>query len=175
MGPVSKKGAWMKWLEVLRDQVGLNGQRPVAEKLGVSNTVVSQVCNEKYPGDMGRIQALVESVYMSKSVLCPVLGEIAWHTCQMHQKNKHTGNPTKLRLYRACRSGCENSDLPVTQNIQLNPSATLNRSLKVYDADAVVARLKRQVESDGGGPAQLAELLQSELKNLATKLNRTDK
>lgn len=165
----------MKWLEVLREQVALNGQRPVAEKLGVSNTVISQVVNEKYPGDMTRIQALVESVYMSKSVLCPVLGEIAWHSCQMHQKNTKTGNPTKLRLYRACRSGCKNSDLPVTQNIQLNPSSTVSRSLKIYDADAVIARLKRQVESDGGGALQFAELLQAELKSLSTKLNRTDK
>lgn len=30
----------MKWLNVLRQQVELNGQRPVAEKLGVSNAVV---------------------------------------------------------------------------------------------------------------------------------------
>lgn len=165
----------MKWLEVLREQVSLSGQKLVAERLGMSNTVISQVVNEKYPGNMEKFQALVESVYMSKSVMCPVLGEIAWHTCQMHQKNTQTGNPTKLRLYRACRSGCENSDLPVTQNIQLNPSATLNRSLKLYDADAVIARLKRQVESDNGGPALLAELLQAELKNLAAKLNRMDK
>lgn len=165
----------MKWLEVLREQVAAHGQRSVAEKLGVSNTVVSQVVNEKYPGDMARIQSLVESVYLSKSVLCPVLGEIAWHTCQMHQRNTQTGNPTKLRMYRACRSGCENSDLPVTQNIQLNPSATVSRSLKTYDADAVIARLRRQVKTDGGGDSQLAALLEAELKSLAIKLNRMDK
>ncbi len=165
----------MKWLTVLREQVELNGQRPVAEKLGVSNTVVSQVVNEKYPGDMGRIQALVESVYMAKSVSCPVLGNIAWHTCQQHQKNHYTSNPQKLRLYKACRSGCQHSDLPVTQGVALEARTDRTKSSSHYDAAAVIGRLKRQVESEGGGALQLIELLQAELVSLSIKFNRMDK
>lgn len=165
----------MKWLAVLREQVELNGQRPVAERLGVSNTVVSQVVNEKYPGDMARIQALVESVYMAKSVPCPVLGSIAWHACQQHQKNHYTSNPQKLKLYKACRSGCPHSDLPVTQNVSIEARTDRSKSTAKYDATAVIGRLRRQTESEGGGSLQLIELLQAELVSLSIKFNRLDK
>lgn len=162
------------WLKTLIEQVKLHGQRPVAEKLGVSTAVISQVCNEKYPGDMARIQALVESVYLAKTVNCPVLGEIAWHTCQQNQKNEHTSNPQKLRIYRACRSGCPSSNLPVTQNIQIQPQVNRGYRHNHYDAEAVISRLKRQAETDGKAH-QLAELLQSELINLAARYNRLNK
>lgn len=161
----------MKWLNVLRQQVELYGQRPVAEKLGVSNAVISQVVNEKYPGDMVRIQALVESVYLSKTVVCPVLGEIAWHACYQHQKNEYTSNPQKLRIYRACRSGCENSELPVTQNIQLDALANRGNNSAKYDASAVISRLSRQAESEGGRH-RLIDLLQDELHSLAARFNK---
>lgn len=161
----------MKWLNVLRQQVELNGQKPVAEKLGVSNAVVSQVVNEKYPGDMNRIQALVESVYMSKKVLCPVLGEIAWHACHQHQKNEFTSNPQKLRIYRACRSGCDHSDLPVTQNIQLDALANRGNTSTKYDANAVISRLSRQADNEGGRH-RLIDLLQDELQSLAARFNK---
>jgi len=161
----------MKWLAVLREQVELNGQRGVAEKLGISNTTVSQVVNEKYPGDMARIQALVESVFLKKTVICPVLGEIAWHECHRHQKNEFTSNPQKLRLYRSCRSGCENSDLPVTQNVQLDALANRGTSSAKYDASAVINRLTRQADNEGSR-ARLLELLQDELHSLAAKYNK---
>lgn len=162
----------MQWLEMLRLQVKEQGQRTVAERLGVSPSVISQVRNEKYPGDMARIQALVESVYLSKSVHCPVLGDIPWHQCQQHQKNHYTGNPQKLRLYRACRSGCANSDLPVTQNAQLAAHPQQPNRASEYDAEAVISRLKRQINTDGGNANSLTGLLEDELKALATRYNR---
>lgn len=161
----------MQWLAMLQLQVKTLGQRTVAEQLNLSTATISQVCNEKYPGDMARISALVESVYLNKTVHCPVLGEIPWHQCQQHQKNHYTGNPQKLRLYKACRSGCTHSDLPVTNNVQLtaHPSPT---ALAHVDAEAVINRLKRQVASDGGNAVQLAALLEAELSALAARYNR---
>lgn len=165
----------MTWLEILRTQVASRGQRAVAEQLGISNAVVSLVVNEKYTGDMQRIQKLVESVFLALTVKCPVLGDIGWHTCQQHQQNHNTGNPQRLRLYRACRSGCPHSDLAVTQNVQLIATEDRSRKVSAYDAETVITRLKRQTETDGGGVNQLNELLQSELKSLATKFNRLQK
>lgn len=164
----------MKWLQVLKEQVDIHGQKPVAAKLGVSNGTVSQLVNEKYPGDMAKMQALVESVYLDKTVNCPVLGRIGWHQCQANQKNEHTSNPLKLRLYRACRSGCEHSDLAITQNVQLQALANRGSALN-YDANAVIGRLKLQVNTDGGNAAALSELLQAELIALATRFNRLNK
>jgi len=42
------------WLEVLQAEVAASSLAQVAEKLGLSRTTISQVCNEKYPGDMAR-------------------------------------------------------------------------------------------------------------------------
>lgn len=162
----------MQWLEMLQLQVGEKGLRAVSMALGVSTSTVSQVCNSKYPGDMQRIQTLVESVYLHKHVYCPVLGEIPWHLCQQNQKNQYTGNPQKLRIYRACRSGCVNSDLPVTQNAQLLAHPQQSSHIAEYDADAVINRLKRQVNTDGGNATSLSSLLEDELQALATRYNR---
>ncbi|WP_236563734.1 helix-turn-helix domain-containing protein [Aeromonas veronii] len=38
------------WLEVLQAEVAASSLAQVAEKLGLSRTTISQVCNEKYPG-----------------------------------------------------------------------------------------------------------------------------
>ncbi|MCG9755005.1 hypothetical protein L1D40_07190 [Shewanella insulae] len=162
----------MQWLEMLQQQVKDNGLRAVAERLGVSTSTVSQVTNEKYPGDVKRVQTLVESVYLDKNVMCPVLGEIPWHLCQQHQKNHYTGNPQKLRLYRACRSGCSHSDLPTTQNAQLLAHPQQASRGAEYDAEAVINRLKRQINTDGGNAIGLSELLEDELKALASRYNR---
>lgn len=164
----------MKWLQVLKEQVEIHGQKPVAAKLGISNGTVSQLVNEKYPGDMAKMQARVESVYLNKTVNCPVLGKIGWHQCQANQKNEHTSNPMKLRLYRACRSGCEHSELAVTQNVQLQALANRGNATN-YDAQAVIGRLKLQVQTDGGTASNLVELLQAELIALATRYNRLNK
>lgn len=161
----------MSWLTILREQVKTQGQRKVADAMGVSTTTISQVCNEKYPGDMQRIQALVESVYLTKTVICPVLGEIAWHKCHQHQQNEYTSNPQKLRLYRACRSGCVNSEQAVTHTINLHQPETAIAN-KSYDAEAVINRLKRQATNDN---SQLLELLQNELIHLAARYNRLNR
>ena len=52
------------WLEVLQAEVAASSLAQVAEKLGLSRTTISQVCNEKYPGDMARVQTLVEGALM---------------------------------------------------------------------------------------------------------------
>lgn len=162
----------MSWLAILRQQVKDQGQRKVADAMGVSTTVISQVCNEKYPGDMQRIQALVESVFLSKTVQCPVLGEIPWHKCHRHQQNEHTSNPQKLRLYRACRSGCENSELPTTHIIKIQVNENRPDAVSQYDAEAVINRMKRQAAADAN---TLIELLQSELIHLAARFNRLNR
>ena len=56
------------WLEVLQAEVGASSLSVVAEKLGLSRTTISQVCNEKYPGDLARVQKLVEGNLMGHKV-----------------------------------------------------------------------------------------------------------
>ena len=102
----------IKWLDVLRQQVAEHGQPTVAKVLGVSAATVSLVVNEKYTGDMSRIENLVEGAYLQKSVNCPVLGDLPLHVCMKHQARKGvSSNPMFMQLYKACRSGCPHSSL----------------------------------------------------------------
>lgn len=43
------------WLEVLQAEVEASSLAVVADKIGLSRTTISQVCNEKYPGDLARV------------------------------------------------------------------------------------------------------------------------
>lgn len=164
-----------KWQQILAEQANEHGQEAVAKNLGVSKTVISQLINSKYPGDLQRMKKLVEGAYMHRTVICPIMGEIPLHQCDKHQNNTVTSNPIKLRLYRACRSGCPHSTLPEQQQfkrltLQGNYSAT--NTPKRYSADAVYNRLERQAQTDGGGANQLCSLLKQELKAIELRYNK---
>ncbi|MCH4295601.1 helix-turn-helix domain-containing protein [Shewanella sp. 3B26] len=161
----------MTWLEVMAEQAELHGQKAVANKLGISRTTVSQVLSGKYPGDMERMRKLVEGAYMNRTVLCPVLGEIPLNECLANQRNtRTTGNPIRIKLYRACRAGCGHSSLEVDQVFTVQSSLVSRRN--DYDADGTIRRLMLQAGDD---KPQLIALLKTELKHLGARFNRAMK
>lgn len=100
------------WLQVLVEECGKTSQNAVARKLQVSSTVVSRVIGKSYEGDTGKLIERVRGTYMAVTVDCPVLGEIRRDRCISEQAKKLTfENPTRPRLYRACRGGCPHSRL----------------------------------------------------------------
>ena len=102
----------MNWLDELRAACAKLGQKEIARRIGYSSAVVSQVLHEKYPGDLGRVQACVEGVLMKRVVDCPTLGEITLNVCHGHQARKFsTTNPMRVQMYRACRCQCPHSTL----------------------------------------------------------------
>ena len=162
-----------KWLSVLIEQTKQHGQQSVATELGISKTAVSQLVNDKYLGSMERMQKLVEGAYMNQVVNCPILGEISLHDCDKHQRNTITsGNPQRLRIYKACRSGCPHSQQPKKFNKPIPVRTQVSSNANRYNASAVISRLERQVQSDGGGLRQLCELLKQELKAVEYRFNR---
>ncbi|MDR8523446.1 helix-turn-helix domain-containing protein [Shewanella fidelis] len=164
-----------KWQQILAEQANEHGQDAVAKYLGVSKTVISQLINSKYPGDLQRMKKLVEGAYMQRTVVCPIMGELPLHQCDKHQNNTITSNPIKLRLYRACRSGCPHSTLPEQKQfkrIAIQADFSANDTPKRYSADAAYNRLERQSQTDGGGVRQLCNLLKQELKALELRYNK---
>ncbi|MBX9561603.1 transcriptional regulator [Aeromonas hydrophila] len=173
------------WLEVLQAEVAASSLTVVADKLGLSRTTISQVCNQKYPGDMARVQTLVEGALMGNKVMCPILGEIPVHQCLAHQRRgpRDVGSsPMDIKLWKACRSGCPHSQLGEEQQlrrpmrISVGPNNKgMDKSAR-YDAEATLSRLRRQAKSDGENASSslriLAELLAEELKILGIKYNR---
>jgi hypothetical protein len=100
------------WLLALREQVSDKGQRVVGKEIGYSPAVVSQVLNNKYGGDLKQVEKCVRGAYMGETVLCPVMGEVSVNRCLEVQKQPFAStNPQRVRLYRACRGGCDNSQL----------------------------------------------------------------
>lgn len=106
------------WLAVLRQQCQATSQTAVAQRLRQADgypsaAVINQALKGKYAGNIDRLRALVEGVYLGKTVVCPVVGEIARSDCEAHQRAPFAAtNPLRVRLYRACRSGCPHSKLP---------------------------------------------------------------
>ncbi|ODS10956.1 hypothetical protein [Vibrio scophthalmi] len=182
----------MTWLDELRQQVDSASLGIVAKEMGLSKATISLVINGKYNGDMVRMQAIVESVYMGHTVNCPVLGEIPKHKCAAHQSAKHVGStPNAIRLWKACRSGCSHSQLkerlntpvrfsldePVSPLRQKQQSSTTERPGRQYDAISICARLERQAKTDadikaGSYNRLYIDLLKRELTALGNRYNR---
>lgn len=99
------------WKETLRDACAASSQKKVADRLGVSATVVNQVLHDKYPGNLNRVKGLVEFVLTrGAAVQCPVLGEIGNEECLAYQRQPFAAtNAQRVRLFRACRNGCPHS------------------------------------------------------------------
>ena len=99
------------WLQALAERCLETTQADVARRLGVSPALVNRVLKGSYPGDMGRIEALVRGTFMNSSVECPVLGAISRRRCldEQHRPFAPT-NPQRVALYRACRNECPNKD-----------------------------------------------------------------
>jgi hypothetical protein len=95
----------MNWLELLRAEVERHGRRIVEADLGISKTTMSQVLNEKYPGNLGNIEAKVLGKYSTDKVCCPVLGEITEKRCAAERVTEfRVSNPQRIKLWKACQS-----------------------------------------------------------------------
>jgi hypothetical protein len=107
------------WIEELAKQCQQTSQAKVGAALRKhqpdgfpSGTVINQVLKGKYPGKTDRLKSLVEGVYMSATVKCPIVDEIPTDQCIENQSKPFTNtNPTRRALYKACRNGCEHSKL----------------------------------------------------------------
>lgn len=105
------------WIEVLRRECERSSQAKVANRLRQSDgfpspTIINQVLHNKYPGRKDRLKDIVEGVFLHTTVHCPVLDEITADVCADHQSRPFANtNPTRVKLFQACRNGCPHSRL----------------------------------------------------------------
>jgi hypothetical protein len=112
-GPLDKaREAWgpdmPEWVETLAIECGKTSQNKVAAKLERSSTMISQALSRTYKGDMEALAERVMGVFEQAVIRCPALGTMPSHVCQdWREKAKtfQTGNPLRVRMYRACH-GC---------------------------------------------------------------------
>lgn len=96
------------WVIALAEACMQSSQNRVAQRLGVSASLVSAVIAAKYQGNMDRIAELCRGEFDRQTVACPVMGEIAPLACRRWQQKAdrlRTGNNQNARMFRACR-GC---------------------------------------------------------------------
>ncbi|RPE81817.1 helix-turn-helix domain-containing protein [Vulcaniibacterium tengchongense] len=91
------------WLNVLRAACKCRTQSAVAEKIGYSPAVVSQVLKGTYKGDLRAVQQKVEGALMGLTVECPVIGELPRNRCLEYQRQPFAStNHMRVQLARAC-------------------------------------------------------------------------
>jgi len=97
------------WINVLKEACLSSSQAQVAQRLGVSTAMISQVLKGAYKGNMERIQRLVEGELMAMCVECPVIGaEIPRQRCVEHQQQPfRPTSPMRVALYKGCKT-CPN-------------------------------------------------------------------
>lgn len=85
-----------------------SSQTKVADALGCSSAVVSQLLRDKYLGDVATFAARIRGLYMAETVQCPVLGVLGRNHCLDNQKRPQAfTNPVRVQLYAACKT-CPN-------------------------------------------------------------------
>jgi hypothetical protein len=98
------------WTEALAVACDESSQRQVAANLGYSPGAVNAVINNKWPASTAAIERIVRERLMAVTLICPVQGEIGLNTCLANQALEFAStNHQRVRLYRACRSGCHHS------------------------------------------------------------------
>lgn len=95
------------WVAMLAEVSDRQSQASVGRTIGYSAAVVSQVVNNRYPGDLERVGEAVRAALMAETTTCPEFGhEIALATCLEHQKHAKAGNKSsafRARMATACR------------------------------------------------------------------------
>lgn len=159
------------WLDAINEEIKKpnKSQRIVAQELGISPSKLSQTLRGIYPGSTDDIQVKAEGLYMTKKVYCPALNrDILVNECaENQQKPFSSANRERIKLFKACRSGCEHSQLE--QSVSAKPiQVTVDRD-DIYNLDNQLAFLKREAK---GNPMRLNEMLEAELRKLAAKYNQ---
>ena len=163
------------WLEELGARCQHTSQKKVADKLHVSAALINQVLKGKYPGDLNRIQQLVEGAFMQYSVNCPVLGEITKHKCLFHQDRPFAAtNPQRVMLHKACRSGCSHSLLEQTISNQIKVKVIDGKQTpKPINAEFYgVKQVLSAIQNSATSRTQLIEMLIQEMHSLAKQYNK---
>lgn len=97
------------WLEALRVACERSSQAEMAERLGVSTTMVSQALSGRYPASLRNLEQRVRGELLARTVECPALGEISLRRCQDEQRRPFAATShLRVRTYLACRK-CEHA------------------------------------------------------------------
>lgn len=97
--------AMPEWVADLAAECERTSQNKVAQAMGRSATMISQVLRNKYPGDLVAVEEVFKGVFQAAVVECPALGTIPANVCRdwrAKASSFNSVNPLRVRMYRAC-------------------------------------------------------------------------
>lgn len=98
---------WVAELAAMADAEGLDG---AGKRIGYTGSAISGVINHKYGGNLAAVEERVRWALMSKTVDCPILGEIDRNRCLEEQQEPFRATSAfRAQLFHACRNGCPNA------------------------------------------------------------------
>lgn len=96
------------WVRTLATECASLGQRRASERIGYSQSLVSQVLGGKYTGPLGAIESAVRGAFLGATVACPALGDLPTTDCRewrLRAKRPYTAvNRLRSTMYDACRA-----------------------------------------------------------------------
>lgn len=93
------------WVEALALACDRTSQNKVAQEIGRSGSLVSNILRARYPADTGVVEDLVRGHFMAQTVECPVMGTIGKQVCRKWRGRANrfeNVNHQYVTMYRAC-------------------------------------------------------------------------
>jgi hypothetical protein len=92
-----------KAIAARNDERGIGGASKVAEELGCTESLISQLRSSKY-SNPARKYAQIVAKYGTETVLCPVIGDpISLDRCDRERERPYsTANPTRRAFSQTC-------------------------------------------------------------------------
>ena len=100
-------------MTALASHIDARGLKATARLVGYSPATLSQVCHQKYFGNLARIETRVTGTLLGETLNCPVLGPMRRDVCLDWQaKPRSAASSLNIRMRAACAacpqsvSGC---------------------------------------------------------------------
>jgi hypothetical protein len=97
-----------EWVAALAAESAATSQNRVAERMGRSAALVSQVLRAKYPGDLQAVEEVFNGAFRAAVLECPALGTIPTNVCRdwrVKSRRLVNVNAQRVAMFRAC-SAC---------------------------------------------------------------------
>lgn len=94
-----------EWVGALARECAASSQNRVAEQMGRSAALVSQVLRAKYPGDLTAVEEVFNGAFRDATLVCPALGVIPTNVCRdwrLKARRLVNVNAQRVQMFRAC-------------------------------------------------------------------------
>ena len=91
------------WVAALAAHIDAHGLKAAARRVGYSAATLSQVCHDKYSGNLAAVEARVTGTLLGERLDCPVMGPMRRDVClDWQMKPRSAASSLNNRMRAAC-------------------------------------------------------------------------